>query len=190
MDAMRLITFTQGANPRCGLALSGTVGLDLLAADPTLPANWHALFGEMDRIRELGDRFGPRAEDAGDHPSLPLFRLAAARLLPPIVLPSKIVCVGLNYRDHAAEQNKPLPDLPMLFSKAPSCLQTHDGPIELTPDLTEVDAEAELAFVIGRRMSYIAALFRAYHADAGLFGPPFTPAQTAALKAGQRPSDL
>ena len=40
------------------------------------------------------------------------------------------------------------------------------------------------------RMSYIAALFRAYHADAGLFGPPFTPAQTAALKAGQRPSDL
>ncbi|HOX24616.1 MAG TPA: fumarylacetoacetate hydrolase family protein [Candidatus Krumholzibacteria bacterium] len=147
---MKLITFTQGANPRCGLALSGTVGLDLLAADPTLPANWHALFGEMDRIRELGDRFGPRAEDAGDHPSLPLFRLAAARLLPPIVLPSKIVCVGLNYRDHAAEQNKPLPDLPMLFSKAPSCLQTHDGPIELTPDLTEVDAEAELAFVIGR----------------------------------------
>jgi 2-keto-4-pentenoate hydratase/2-oxohepta-3-ene-1,7-dioic acid hydratase in catechol pathway len=58
--------------------------------------------------------------------------------------------VGLNYRDHAAEQNKTLPVAPMFFAKAPSCLQTHDGPIELSEDLTQVDAEAELAVVIGR----------------------------------------
>ena len=148
---MKLITYTQGSDPRCGLALSDTVGLDLLAADPTLPGNWHALFGELDRVRRLHDHFAPRLRGGDGAVALPLFRLADARLLAPVLLPSKIIAVGLNYRDHAAEQNKPLPELPILFSKAPSCLQTHDGPIELADDLTQVDAEAELALVIGRR---------------------------------------
>ena len=48
---MKLITYTQGTDPRPGLALSETVGLDLLAADPSLPANWHALFADLDRVR-------------------------------------------------------------------------------------------------------------------------------------------
>ena len=150
---MKLITYTQGADPRCGLALSDTVGLDLLAADPTLPGTWHALFSELDRVRRLQDQYLPRAADpvAGDAaPAPPLFPLASVRLLAPVLLPSKIIGVGLNYRDHAAEQDRPLPQQPMFFGKAPSCLQTHDGPIELAADLTQVDAEAELAVVIGK----------------------------------------
>jgi 2-keto-4-pentenoate hydratase/2-oxohepta-3-ene-1,7-dioic acid hydratase in catechol pathway len=149
---MRLITFTQGADPRCGLALSDSVGLDLQAADPTLPDNWHALFSELDRVRRLHDAHRGRAdEQAGaDPPPLPFVHLDRVQLLAPVLLPSKIIGVGLNYRDHAAEQDKRLPERPMFFAKAPSCLQTHDGPISLTEDLTQVDAEAELAVVIGK----------------------------------------
>lgn len=151
---MKLITFSRGGQARPGLAFSPALGLDLLAADPTLPGNWHALFSEMDRLRAIHDDARARLEDlasaAPDELPLPFVDLTRSPLLPPVVLPSKIVAVGLNYRDHAAEQSKPLPEAPLLFSKAPSCLQAHGGPIRLTEDLVQVDAEAELAIVIGR----------------------------------------
>lgn len=148
---MKLITFTQGAGPRPGLALSESLGIDLLAADPTLPGNWHALFAMMDTVRAVHDRLAPRAAAArSGAQNLPWLDLRKVRLLAPIVLPQKIVCVGLNYRDHAEEQNKPLPPRPLLFSKAPSCLQMPGGPIELPEDLDQVDAEAEIAVVIGK----------------------------------------
>jgi 2-keto-4-pentenoate hydratase/2-oxohepta-3-ene-1,7-dioic acid hydratase in catechol pathway len=143
---MRLITYTQGSDPRPGLALDDAVGLDLLAADPTLPDNWHGLFAVMDQVRVLHDEFAGRT----DAPALPRFALAEALLLPPVLMPQKIIAVGRNYRAHAEEQNRPLPAKPMLFSKAPSCLQRHEGPIEIAADLDRVDAEAELAVVIGR----------------------------------------
>ncbi len=158
---MRLITFTSGPQARPGLAFDDRLGLDLLAADPTLPENWHALFSEMPRVRHLHDRFAAQAatlsQAAPADLPLPFVDLTRVRLLPPVVLPSKIIAVGLNYRDHAAEQNKPLPEAPLLFSKAPSCLQAHRGPIGLTEDLVQVDAEAELAIVIGRPGRAIAA---------------------------------
>ncbi len=151
---MKLITFTSGRQARPGLAFGDRLGLDLLAADPTLPENWHALFSEMPRVRHLHDRVASEAATLLETPPeeirLPFIDLTRVRLLTPVILPSKIIAVGLNYRDHAAEQNKPLPEAPLLFSKAPSCLQAHRGPIGLTEDLVQVDAEAELAIVIGR----------------------------------------
>lgn len=153
---MKLITTTQGTEARPGLALSETVGVDLLAADPSLPDNWHALFPVIDAVRRVEaahrGRLGEieKARLAGERLPLPFFALTDVTLLAPIILPQKIICVGLNYRDHAEEQNKKLPERPMLFSKAPSCLQIPGGPIELAEDLTQVDAEAELAVVIGR----------------------------------------
>ncbi len=151
---MKLITFTSGPQARPGLAFDHRLGLDLLAADPSLPENWHALFSELPRVQQLHDSFAARAAALIEAPPpeilLPFVDLARVRLLTPVVLPSKIIAVGLNYRDHAAEQNKPLPEAPLLFSKAPSCLQAHRGPIGLTEDLVQVDAEAELAIVIGR----------------------------------------
>jgi 2-keto-4-pentenoate hydratase/2-oxohepta-3-ene-1,7-dioic acid hydratase in catechol pathway len=71
-------------------------------------------------------------------------------LLPP-VLPSKIVCVGLNYKDHAAEQNKPLPAEPLLFIKPSSAVIGPGAAILLPPGVGRVDHEAELGVVIGRR---------------------------------------
>jgi 2,4-didehydro-3-deoxy-L-rhamnonate hydrolase len=64
--------------------------------------------------------------------------------------PGKIVCVGLNYRDHAAEGGMDLPKAPLLFAKWPNTLIGHGDPIVLPPETQQVDYEAELGVVIGR----------------------------------------
>src|SRR5205085_511650 len=68
-----------------------------------------------------------------------------------ISTPQKIVCVGLNYRDHAEEQGTPLPDRPLLFAKWPNTLIGDGDPIRIPPVSQQVDYEAELGVVIGRR---------------------------------------
>jgi 5-carboxymethyl-2-hydroxymuconate isomerase len=64
--------------------------------------------------------------------------------------PGKIVCVGLNYRDHAAEAGMDLPAAPLLFAKWPNTLVGHGDPVVLPPESTQVDYEAELGVVIGK----------------------------------------
>ena len=75
-------------------------------------------------------------------------------LLPP-VLPSKIVCVGLNYKDHAAEVNKPLPAEPLLFIKPSTAVIGPGEAIVLPDDVGRVDHEAEVAIVIGKRATRV-----------------------------------
>jgi len=75
---------------------------------------------------------------------------AGVKLLPPI-RPSKIVCVGLNYKDHAAETCRPLPAEPLLFIKPSTAVIGPGQPIRIPPGLGRVDYEAELGIVIGRR---------------------------------------
>ena len=82
--------------------------------------------------------------------------LAGAALLPPCE-PAKIVCVGLNYRAHAAEQGKAVPAEPLLFLKAPSALLPPGGDVLLPPESDEVHYEGELALVVGRRARRVAA---------------------------------
>ena len=69
----------------------------------------------------------------------------------------KIICVGLNYRDHAEEQGAALPQEPLLFGKFPNALCRNGDAIVIPPEATHVDAEAELAVEIGRRARRIAA---------------------------------
>jgi 2-keto-4-pentenoate hydratase/2-oxohepta-3-ene-1,7-dioic acid hydratase in catechol pathway len=76
--------------------------------------------------------------------------LDGARLLAPVV-PSKIVAVGLNYRDHAAEQGKPLPAEPLIFLKPSTTVIGPGDPIRLPPGAGRVDHEAEAGVVIRRR---------------------------------------
>lgn len=70
----------------------------------------------------------------------------------PIDLPSKIVCVGLNYRDHAEEQGVELPTAPLLFAKWQNTLIGPGDPIVIPPVVTQCDYEAELGVVIGSRV--------------------------------------
>ncbi|HEX4964657.1 MAG TPA: fumarylacetoacetate hydrolase family protein [Thermoanaerobaculia bacterium] len=75
-----------------------------------------------------------------------------ASLLPP-VRPTKIVCVGRNYREHAKELDHPMPEEPLLFLKAPSSLIGPEETIVLPPESQRVEHEGEIALVIRRRLS-------------------------------------
>jgi 2,4-didehydro-3-deoxy-L-rhamnonate hydrolase len=72
-----------------------------------------------------------------------------------IELPQKIVCIGLNYRDHAAEAGADLPERPLLFAKWPNTLIASGEPIRVPSICTKPDYEAELGVVIGRRASRV-----------------------------------
>jgi 2-keto-4-pentenoate hydratase/2-oxohepta-3-ene-1,7-dioic acid hydratase in catechol pathway len=99
---------------------------------------------EGGEIREVaGDPFGVL------DPTGVVRRLDGVRLLAPVV-PGKIVAVGLNYRDHAREMGKKIPEEPLLFLKAPSALNDPGGEIVYPSQSQRVDYEAELAVVIGR----------------------------------------
>jgi 2-keto-4-pentenoate hydratase/2-oxohepta-3-ene-1,7-dioic acid hydratase in catechol pathway len=74
----------------------------------------------------------------------------------PVPRPGKILCIGLNYRDHAAESGKPIPARPILFSKFPTAVIGPEAPIVLPHASAQVDYEAELGVVIGRRAKRIA----------------------------------
>ena len=83
-------------------------------------------------------------------------QLSTARLLPPAT-PSKIVCVGRNYRDHVKEMGSELPSEPLLFFKPPSSLLAPGGIIRMPAASARVDYEGELALVVGRRVHNLKA---------------------------------
>ncbi|HEX9425474.1 MAG TPA: fumarylacetoacetate hydrolase family protein, partial [Pyrinomonadaceae bacterium] len=82
---------------------------------------------------------------------------AEAYWLAPVPRPGKLICIGLNYRDHAAESNMPLPERPVVFSKFATAVIAPGEPVVLPPGSAKVDYEAELAVVIGRRAKNISA---------------------------------
>ena len=79
-----------------------------------------------------------------------------SRILAP-VLPSKVVAIGLNYKDHAAEMNKPLPAEPLMFIKPSTAVIGPGDAIRIPPNAGRIDHEAELGVVIGTRASRVAA---------------------------------
>ena len=85
-----------------------------------------------------------------------VFELQELRILPP-ASPSKIVCVGLNYRDHAEELSMEVPETPVLFLKPPSAIIGHEDKIIYPASSSRVEHEAELAVVIGKRCKNISA---------------------------------
>jgi 2-keto-4-pentenoate hydratase/2-oxohepta-3-ene-1,7-dioic acid hydratase in catechol pathway len=140
---MRLVTFDAGDGPRAGVC-----------EDERVLDAW-ALLGEphrgslreliaAGRVEELRGRLGDSG--APSHPR------SAVRLLAPVPDPEKIVCIGLNYRRHAAEVGvdiESLPEIPTIFAKYPNALVA-DGETVRAPT-AKTDYEAEVAFVVGRR---------------------------------------
>jgi 2-keto-4-pentenoate hydratase/2-oxohepta-3-ene-1,7-dioic acid hydratase in catechol pathway len=82
------------------------------------------------------------------------YPLAAVKLLAPVE-PSKIVCLGLNYRPHIAESHSEPPGNPLIFLKPPSAVAGPEEPIVLPRSWQKVDYEAELAVVIGKKAKYV-----------------------------------
>ena len=82
--------------------------------------------------------------------NLPIVDLSSVHLASPIPRPRKIICIGLNYRDHAEESGMPIPDSPIIFSKFGTCVIGSGEAIRIPSGSEKVDYEAELAVVIGR----------------------------------------
>jgi 2-keto-4-pentenoate hydratase/2-oxohepta-3-ene-1,7-dioic acid hydratase in catechol pathway len=146
---MKLVSFGQPGDEKPGVIIGNRI-LDLREADPALPAT----------VREiLAQQLLPRVAQLAASALSPgcFVELDSVRLGPPITNPSKIVCLGLNYVDHASEQGKAVPEWPLLFAKAPSCLIGDKDPIPLPAEVTKLDHEVELAFVIGRRAKNVLA---------------------------------
>lgn len=144
---MRLATVLTERGPRA-CARRNDHYVELQEADPELPASVRELLAMgaagLDRARAAAAR-GTVVHDA-----------ATATLAAPLPDPQKVICLGLNYRDHAIESNMAIPEEPVLFSKFPSSLTGHREEIVLPASSTEVDYEAELVVVVGRRGKEIA----------------------------------
>ncbi len=146
---MRLLTYDDGSGPQAGIQLEQElVPVAALGAPAgSLRGLLHAL--DADALAELG----ARARDADSR-----IALADVRLLAPVPDPEKIVCLGLNYRDHAAEAGQEIPAAPMWFAKFANSLIGSGEPILLPPaHAGHVDYEAELAVVIGRAALRVSA---------------------------------
>ncbi len=144
---MKLVTFEHEGEARVG-ALRDTDVIDLRAAwdkNDAAPVSLPALL-------EGGQAAMARAQAAAENaPASARRPLQSVRLLSPLPRPTKLLCVGLNYRDHAEETGQPIPKVPIFFTKATSCVIGPGAPIVLPIDSEQVDYEAELAIVIGSR---------------------------------------
>jgi 2-keto-4-pentenoate hydratase/2-oxohepta-3-ene-1,7-dioic acid hydratase in catechol pathway len=94
-------------------------------------------------------------------------RFAGERIGAPIARPHQILCIGLNYRDHAAESGMAVPDEPILFTKSPNTLVGPNDDVRIPRGSTKPDWEVELGIVIGRRTSYLDSVDEARDAIAG-----------------------
>ncbi len=144
---MRFATLKTPAGPRACLRRADRY-VDIQATQPDLPNSvrqWIAAGPDLrSDLQKVADR-----SDAVTHP------LATAHYLAPIQDPQKIICIGLNYRDHALEQNIPVPREPVIFNKFVTALTGHNQPIEIPTVSKKVDFEAELVAVISKPGRYI-----------------------------------
>lgn len=145
---MRLVTYDAGDGGRAGMLVDGRV-VDAWAAlgEPHRGSLRELIAHE--RIDDLRARVG----DTGA-PSRPP---GAVRLLPPIPDPDKIVCIGLNYAQHAAEGRMEIPESPTIFGKFRNALVADGATVHLPATSRKVDYEGEIAFVVGRRAAAVAA---------------------------------
>jgi len=142
---MRLITFTHDNRTRIGAMRETGQVLDLTAADPELPATMIDLSREPKAME--------RARNAAE--SAPEIELADVRLEAPVPRPSKVLAIGLNYRDHAEETGAPIPEEPILFMKSTTSIIGPNDDVVLPRGSLKGDWEVELGVVIGTRASYV-----------------------------------
>jgi acylpyruvate hydrolase len=134
---MRIVTYRSDRGPRAGLLRDGAV-IDV----------WSSLGGRGSTVRELLE--GERLGEVGAIEEAAVVPLDAVELLPPVPDPPKIVCIGLNYRAHAAEAGIEPPQAPTFFAKFVNALAPPGATVSLPEASDKVDFEAEVALVIGR----------------------------------------
>lgn len=136
---MQLVRFTAGASVAFGVSTDD--GIHSLADAPAGEPSYQELTNQsyLDALQAQVDDGALSVVDPAD-----------VRLLAPVARPGKIVCAGLNYRDHAVEQDEEIPEKPLLFAKAPTTVTNPGSPIVHPGGDEQVDYEVELAVVVGR----------------------------------------
>ena len=145
---MKLVTFTHNGETRIGALQSGSgqpVVVDLNKADSSLPTDMLTFLAGGVETLSLAERAVSSASSEA------VLEQSAVKLNAPVPDPGKILCLGLNYRDHAEESNMELPEYPIVFTKFSNTVIGPDDAIELPLVSNEVDYEAEFGVVIGRR---------------------------------------
>ena len=146
---MRILRFTHDDDtPRVGARLKSGGILDGSQIEPPNdPFELYDLDGEfLTLLRGEVER----AEDGSSR--LPIQSPDAIRLLAPVARPRKIICIGVNYDDHALESSMELPEKPLVFSKFSTTISGPGDPVTLPEGSEEVDYEAELGVIIGREV--------------------------------------
>ena len=155
---MKLIVFRQPSAPAHGLVgyhIGAMVGEDTIAdlTPSVLPMGLTAQ--EILKCYDLATDFVTPAREAVESGVLPTVDLADVKVQAPIPRPGKIICIGLNYMDHVLESGAEVPKAPLIFSKFDTCVVASEDPVLLPVGSEQVDFEAELAVVIGRRAKNI-----------------------------------
>lgn len=153
--SVRLISRRDGERAVLAVLVGDDVAIDALDIAPDLPGTMAALIdggsAAVERLRVGAQAIGPERASVVGQP------LASMTLAPPVGRVGKIIAVGKNYRDHAAEEGVEAPGEPLLFAKFPSSMVGDGADITWrSTDTTQVDWEAELAVVIGRRCRDVA----------------------------------
>src|SRR5439155_14889728 len=141
---MKLIRFGDPGQQTTGLILQDGTRIDASAAG----SDYSEEFFANDGLKQL---YSWLQKNSASAPRVS----PSVRLGPPIRRPSKIVCIGLNYRDHAAETKAEPPKEPVLFFKATTSLVGPNDPLMMPKNSSKVDWEVELAVVIGKRALYV-----------------------------------
>lgn len=155
---MRLIRFGAPGEERPGVLVDDTTAVDISALTPDIDGAFFAS-GGIDRVRDV------HADPAAS--GLPVVDLAGVRLGAPVARPHAVLCIGLNYADHAEEAGMPIPAEPILFTKTPNTVVGPEDDIELPRGSQRTDWEVELGVVIGRSCHYLADEEEALAAIAG-----------------------
>ncbi|AHL74353.1 5-oxopent-3-ene-1,2,5-tricarboxylate decarboxylase [Stutzerimonas stutzeri] len=144
---MKLTTYLKNGQPRLGLVEGDNV-IDFNDAQPQVPS---------DLRQALRDGVDLAAAAGAAHESQAArMPMASLQLAPTLPEPGKIICLGLNYYDHAKESGRDKPDYPWFFYRGASSLLAHDGQALRPRNSVKFDYEAELAVVIGKRGKHVA----------------------------------
>ena len=140
---MRIVNFDKNGTPTLGLRVGRRL-VDLSVAAPELPRDLKDLLAGGKRAL---DSAAAAAKAAGKDANVDEKKIT---YLPPVHNPNKVICLGLNYRDHALETGNPIPPYPVVFTRAATTLVGHGQPMVRPKASRQLDYEAELAVVIGR----------------------------------------
>ena len=148
---MKLFRYTHQGHHAVGVChpTDATRFVDLKTLDSSLPADIAALFDAKHQA-QVRDRL---AQLSADH----FQPIAGVQFEVPLPRPPKLICMGLNYADHAKEGGNARPEYPSFFMRVPTSLTPHQGPIVRPRASTQLDYEAELAVVIGQSARHLTA---------------------------------